>query len=132
MILSYQILPGESTTRASSGKTIQLLADNIPFLVGGSADLAPSNNTYMKSYDDIGKNSFTGKNFRFGVRELGMAGIMSGIQLHGGLRVYGGTFLVFADFLRPAALASLMGVRLFMYLLMIVFVLVKMDQLTGN
>ena len=48
-------------TRASSGKTIQLLADNIPFLVGGSADLAPSNNTYMKSYDDIGKNSFTGK-----------------------------------------------------------------------
>ena len=105
-------LPGESmATRASSGKTIQLLADNIPFLVGGSADLAPSNNTYMKSYDDIGKNSFTGKNFRFGVRELGMAGIMSGIQLHGGLRVYGGTFLVFADFLRPAArLASLMGV----------------------
>ena len=102
---------GESmATRASSGITIQSLADNIPFLVGGSADLAPSNNTYMKSYDDIGKNSFTGRNFRFGVRELGMAGIMSGIQLHGGLRVFGGTFLVFADFLRPAArLASLMG-----------------------
>ncbi len=98
-------------TRASSGQTIQILADNIPYLVGGSADLAPSNNTYMKSYDDIGKKSFSGRNFRFGVRELGMAGIMTGIQLHGGLRVYGGTFLVFADFLRPAArLAALMGV----------------------
>lgn len=98
-------------TRASSGQTIQSLANSIPYLVGGSADLAPSNNTYMKEYDDIGKGSFSGRNFRFGVRELGMAGIMNGIQLHGGLRVFGGTFLVFADFLRPAArLAALMGV----------------------
>ena len=98
-------------TRASSGKTIQALAEAVPFLVGGSADLAPSNNTYMKAYADIGKDAFEGRNFHFGVRELGMAGVMNGIQLHGGLRVFGGTFLVFADFLRPAArLAALMGV----------------------
>jgi len=98
-------------TRASSGKTIQALAEAVPYLVGGSADLAPSNNTYMKAYADIGKDAFEGRNFHFGVRELGMAGVMNGIQLHGGLRVFGGTFLVFADFLRPAArLAALMGV----------------------
>tara|TARA_E500000178_G_C17032585_1_gene761366 strand:+ start:2866 stop:4857 length:1992 start_codon:yes stop_codon:yes gene_type:complete len=98
-------------TRASSGKTIQALADAVPYLVGGSADLSPSNNTYMKAYADIGKEAFEGRNFHYGVRELGMAGVMNGIQLHGGLRVFGGTFLVFADFLRPAArLAALMGV----------------------
>tara|TARA_X000000950_G_scaffold141169_2_gene175252 strand:+ start:3770 stop:5761 length:1992 start_codon:yes stop_codon:yes gene_type:complete len=98
-------------TRASSGKTIQALADAVPYLVGGSADLSPSNNTYMKAYADIGKDAFEGRNFHYGVRELGMAGVMNGIQLHGGLRVFGGTFLVFADFLRPAArLAALMGV----------------------
>jgi len=110
------ILPNFETgsslaSRASSGQVIQSLAENIPYLVGGSADLAPSNNTYMKNYTDIGKDNFKGRNFRFGVRELGMAGIMNGVQLHGGLRVYGGTFLVFADFLRPAArLAAIMGV----------------------
>ena len=98
-------------TRASSGKVINALAKEIPYLVGGSADLAPSNNTYMAGLGDIGKNAFEGRNFHFGVRELGMAGVMSGIQLHGGFRVFGGTFLVFADYVRPVArLAALMGV----------------------
>jgi len=97
-------------TRSSSGQTIQALAKEIPFLVGGSADLAPSNNTYMKDMGDIGKNAFEGRNFHFGVRELGMGGIMNGVQLHGGFRIFGGTFLVFADYVRPAArLAALMG-----------------------
>jgi len=97
-------------TRAASGQVLQALAKEIPFLVGGSADLAPSNNTYLKGLGDIGKNAFAGRNFRFGVRELGMAGIMNGVQLHGGFRIYGGTFLVFADYARPAArLAALMG-----------------------
>ncbi len=97
-------------TRTSSGQTIQALAKEIPFLVGGSADLAPSNNTRMKEYGDIGKDAFTGRNLHFGVRELGMAGIMNGVQLHGGFRIFGGTFLVFADYLRPSArLAALMG-----------------------
>ncbi len=97
-------------TRSSSGQTIQSLAKEIPFLIGGSADLAPSNNTYMKGCGDIGKDAFDGRNFHFGVRELGMAGIMNGVQLHGGFRIFGGTFLVFADYVRPAArLAALMG-----------------------
>ncbi|MBT8042701.1 MAG: transketolase, partial [Pontiella sp.] len=85
-------------TRSASGQTIQVLAQELPFLVGGSADLAPSNNTYIKDSGDIGKNAFKGRNFRFGVRELAMAGIMNGVQLHGGFRIYGGTFLVFADY----------------------------------
>jgi transketolase len=98
-------------TRSSSGQVIQALAREIPYLVGGSADLAPSNNTYMKGLGDIGKNAFEGRNFHFGVRELGMAAIMNGVQLHGGFRIFGGTFLVFADYVRPAArLAALMGV----------------------
>ncbi len=97
-------------TRSSSGQVIQALAKEIPFLVGGSADLAPSNNTYMKGLGDIGKNAFAGRNFHFGVRELGMGGVMNGVQLHGGFRIFGGTFLVFADYVRPAArLAALMG-----------------------
>ncbi|HEY5620958.1 MAG TPA: transketolase C-terminal domain-containing protein, partial [Pontiella sp.] len=66
--------------------------------------------TYIQEAGDIGKNSFSGRNFRFGVRDLGMAGIMNGVQLHGGFRIFGGTFLVFADYVRPAArLAALMG-----------------------
>jgi transketolase len=98
-------------TRSASGKVINALAQELPFLVGGSADLAPSNNTYMNDLGDIGKDTFEGRNFHFGVRELGMGGIMNGVQLHGGFRIFGGTFLVFADYVRPAArLAALMGV----------------------
>ena len=97
-------------TRSSSGKVINALAKEIPYLVGGSADLAPSNNTYMAGLGDIGKDAFEGRNFHFGVRELGMAAIMNGVQLHGGFRIFGGTFMVFADYVRPAArLAALMG-----------------------
>ena len=107
MIPSFEA--GESATRASS-ETIQALADAVPYLVGGSADLAPSNNTYMKVIP-ISVRIILKDATYFGVRELGMAAIMNGIQLHGGLRVFGGNFLVFADFLRPAArLAALMGI----------------------
>ena len=98
-------------TRASSGKVINALAKEIPYLVGGSADLAPSNNTYMAGLGDIGKDAWEGRNFHFGVRELGMGGIMNGVQLHGGFRIFGGTFLVFADYVRPTArMAALMGI----------------------
>ena len=98
-------------TRAASGEVLQHLSAALPQLVGGSADLGPSNNTRLKAYEDIGHNAFSGRNIHFGVRELGMAGMMNGMHLHGGFRVFGGTFLVFADFLRPAArLAALMKV----------------------
>ncbi|OQW96389.1 MAG: transketolase [Verrucomicrobia bacterium A1] len=98
-------------TRAASGRTLQELAKKVPNLVGGSADLAPSNNTHLKDQGDIAPGAFAGRNFHFGVRELGMGAVMNGIALHGGFRIYGATFLVFADYCRPAIrLAALMKI----------------------
>ncbi len=98
-------------TRSASGKVLNAIAAQMPWLVGGSADLAPSNMTYLNGYSDIAKNDFAGRNFHFGVRELGMAGVMNGIAVHGGLRVFGGTFFVFCDYCRPVMrVAALMGV----------------------
>jgi len=100
---------GPIATRAVSGKILNAISENIPYLIGGSADLAPSNNTIIKSSHDFQKNMFDGRNIRFGVREHAMGGIMSGMALHKGLRPYGGTFFVFADYMRPAIrLAALM------------------------
>ena len=100
---------GAMATRSASGKVLQDLAQAVPFLVGGSADLAPSNNTQLKGFGDVGANAFSGRNLHYGVRELGMGAIMNGMQLHSGFRVFGATFLVFADFVRPATrLAALM------------------------
>ena len=97
-------------TRAASGKILQSLAKELPFLVGGSADLAGSNLTYLNGYADIGKDAFEGRNFHYGVREIGMGAIMNGVQVHGGFRIYGGTFLVFADYVRPTLrVAALMN-----------------------
>jgi len=96
-------------TRAASGQVINALAENLPTLIGGSADLAPSNNTIIKSSFDFQKNSYAGRNIRFGVREHAMGAVLSGMALHKGVRPYGGTFLVFADYCRPAIrLAALM------------------------
>ena len=100
---------GLIATRAASGKVLNAIAENIPYLIGGSADLAPSNNTIINSSHDFQKNMFDGRNIHFGVREHAMGGIMSGIALHKGLRPYGGTFFVFADYMRPSIrLAALM------------------------
>ena len=100
---------GPIATRAASGQVINALAEKIPNLIGGSADLAPSNNTLIKSSFDFQKGSYGGRNIRFGVREHAMGSILSGLALHGGIRPYGGTFLVFADYCRPAIrLAALM------------------------
>jgi transketolase len=96
-------------TRAASGKVLNAIAENLPTLMGGSADLAPSNKTLIESSHDFQKGSYDGRNIRFGVREHSMAGILSGIALHKGLIPYGGTFLVFADYMRPSIrLAGLM------------------------
>ncbi len=98
------------STRVASGKVLNALAPAVPWLVGGSADLAPSNMTYLNGLGDVAKESFSGRNFHFGVRELGMAGVMNGIAVHGGLRVFGGTFFVFCDYCRPVIrVAALMG-----------------------
>ncbi len=96
-------------TRAASGQVLNALAENLPTLMGGSADLAPSNNTIIKSSFDFQKKSYAGRNIRFGVREHAMGAVLSGMALHKGVRPYGGTFLVFADYCRPAIrLAALM------------------------
>ncbi|MDA8194962.1 MAG: transketolase [Thermaerobacter sp.] len=97
-------------TRSASGQVLNALARNIPWLGGGSADLAPSNLTRLTEEGDFGPGSYAGRNFHFGVREHAMGGILNGMALHGGMRVYGGTFLIFSDYmLPPIRLASLMG-----------------------
>jgi transketolase len=96
-------------TRAASGKVLNAIAPKLQNLVGGSADLAPSNNTMITSSHDMQKGDYSGRNIRFGVREHAMGGILSGIALHKGLIPFGGTFLVFADYMRPSIrLAALM------------------------
>lgn len=96
-------------TRATSGTMINRLAKIMPNLVGGSADLAPSNKTAMKDAGDFSKDNYAGRNLHYGIREFAMAGIVNGMILHGGLHVYCATFFVFADYLKPMMrLASLM------------------------
>ncbi|MDI6687342.1 MAG: transketolase [Desulfobacterales bacterium] len=100
---------GSVATRAASGKVLNAIAGKVHALVGGSADLAPSNKTYIESSHEFQKNRYDGRNIRFGVREHAMGGILSGMALHKGIRPYGGTFLVFADYMRPSIrLACLM------------------------
>lgn len=99
------------STREASGILINRLADRLPNLIGGSADLAPSNKTLMKNREDFSSNNYEGSNIRFGVREHGMGGILNGMYLHGGLRPYGGTFFIFTDYMKPSMrLASLMEI----------------------
>jgi len=96
-------------TRAASGKVLNAIAPYLPTLIGGSADLAPSNKTYLTGYGSISKSDFGGRNLHFGVREHAMGGILNGLALHGGLIPYGGTFLVFSDYMRPSIrLAAMM------------------------
>lgn len=97
---------GPIATRAASGKVLNAIAKNLPTLIGGSADLAPSNKTYLDFSHEFQKDSYDGRNIRFGVREHAMGAIMSGMLLHHGLRPYGGTFLVFFDYLKPAMRAA--------------------------
>ena len=100
------------STREASGKCLQSLASIIPNLLGGSADLAPSTKTFLKGQGVLAKDSFKGRNIHFGVREHAMAGIMNGMALHGGSIPYGGTFLVFSDYMRPSIrLAALMQLK---------------------
>jgi len=99
---------GSIATRSASGKVLNAIADSLPHLVGGSADLAPSNNTHLKKYPDFGAAK-GGRNIHFGVREHAMGAILNGMALSRMLIPYGGTFLVFSDYMRPAIrLAALM------------------------
>ncbi|MCB0030704.1 MAG: transketolase [Anaerolineales bacterium] len=97
-------------TRACSGKVLAAAAEGIPYLVGGSADLSGSNLTKVSSTEPISRYKFGGRYIHYGIREHAMGAIMNGLALHGGIRPYGGTFLVFSDYMRPSVrLAALMG-----------------------
>ncbi|HEC98663.1 MAG TPA: transketolase [Nitrospirae bacterium] len=99
---------GAIATRSASGKVLNALADRMHNIIGGSADLAPSNNTYLKKYADFGIKK-GGRNLHFGVREHAMAAAMNGMALSGRIIPYGGTFLVFSDYMKPAIrLAAMM------------------------
>jgi len=89
-------------TRVASGNAINALAGAIPFFLGGSADLAHSNNTVIKAAGNFLPGSYDGRNIWFGVREFAMGAALNGMALHGGVKVYGGTFFVFSDYVRPA------------------------------
>lgn len=99
-------------TRNTSGQVLNALADCLPTLIGGSADLAGSNKTDIASSRDFAAEARAGRNLRFGVREHGMASMLNGMALYGGVIPYGGTFLVFTDYMRASMrLAALMGLR---------------------
>ncbi len=96
-------------TRAASGKALNSLAKALPGLIGGSADLQGSNNTLIASSGALQADAITNRNIHYGVREHAMGAMMNGMALHGGLRPYGGTFLIFSDYMRPAVrMAALM------------------------
>ncbi len=101
---------GNVASRAASGVVINAIATKIPELIGGSADLSGSNLTTVKGAPAFSAATPGGRNFNFGIREHAMGAVMNGMALHGGIIPYGGTFLVFADYMRPAIrLAALMG-----------------------
>ncbi len=104
--------PKGTATRVTSGVVLNAIATRVPNLIGGSADLAPSNKTLISDSTDFQPGSYDGRNLHFGVREHGMGSILNGMALHGGVIPYGGTFLIFSDYMRPAIrLAALMGLR---------------------
>jgi transketolase len=104
--------PKDIATRAASGAVLDHLFDAVPELLGGSADLTPSNNTKAKNQVEIRPGEYKGSYVHYGVREHGMAAAMNGIALHGGLIPYGGTFMCFSDYCRPSIrLAAMMEIR---------------------
>jgi transketolase len=101
--------PKGKATRVTSGIVLNSIAKNVPGLMGGSADLAPSNKTLIDNENSFQAGSYDQRNIHFGVREFGMTAVLNGMALHGGFIPYGGTFLIFSDYMRPAIrLASLM------------------------
>ncbi|TFF92550.1 transketolase [Candidatus Thorarchaeota archaeon] len=101
---------GSTATRAASGKVINKLAESLPEMIGGSADLTPSNKTWIEGSPPFSSSSREGRNIYFGVREHAMAGIVNGMGAHGGVIPYCGTFLIFSDYMRPSIrLSALSG-----------------------
>jgi transketolase len=105
-----EVLPQkEDATRNLSNAIQQHVAEKVPSLIGGSADLAPSTKTLIKKSGSIGPKSFEGRNLHFGIREHGMGSICNGLALSGGIIPYGATFLIFSDYMRPSVRLSALG-----------------------
>jgi len=105
-------LKSAQASRKSSAFVLENITENLPELIGGSADLSGSNNTITKHSKVINSSNFNGNYIHYGVREHGMAGIMNGMALHGGIIPYGGTFLIFSDYCKPSIrLSALMGLK---------------------
>ncbi|OHR66631.1 transketolase [Bacillus sp. HMSC76G11] len=98
----YRLGEDKLATRSSSGEVLNALAKKVPQLFGGSADLSSSNKTLLKGEGDFSASDYSGRNIWFGVREFGMGAAINGMALHGGVKVFGATFFVFSDYLRPA------------------------------
>ncbi|MEJ9232162.1 transketolase [Peribacillus butanolivorans] len=98
----YSVGEDKLATRSSSGEVLNAIAKNVPQLFGGSADLSSSNKTMLKGEGDFSASDYSGRNVWFGVREFGMGAAVNGMALHGGVKVFGATFFVFSDYLRPA------------------------------
>jgi len=105
-IPTFEPDPKGLATRAASGKVLNAIAARVPELVGGSADLAPSNNTHLADGLSVSERNMEGRNLHFGIREHGMGAVLNGMALHHGFRVYGATFLVFSDYMRGAVRLS--------------------------
>ncbi|HIE52879.1 MAG TPA: transketolase [Armatimonadetes bacterium] len=99
---SFTPAQGPMATRDASGRVLNALAPHVPYLLGGSADLAPSNKTYLEDCGDFAAENYGGRNFHFGIREHAMGAILNGLTLHRGLIAFAGTFLVFSDYMRPS------------------------------
>jgi transketolase len=105
-----KVLPEkEDATRNLSNTIQQTVAEKVPSLIGGSADLAPSTKTLIKKSGSIGPKSFEGRNLHFGIREHGMGSVCNGLALAGGILPYGATFLIFSDYMRPSVRLSALG-----------------------
>ena len=109
-IPGYENIDKADATRSWSGKVLQAVAAGVPNLIGGSADLGSSNKTDIDGGGDLSADNPDGRVIHFGIREHGMGGVLNGLALHGGIRPFGGTFLIFSDYMRPSIrLAALMG-----------------------
>ncbi len=111
---SMPVFPADKpmATREASGKVLNAFADALPMLIGGSADLRPSNNTFLNDKEEFQPGNYAGRNFHFGVREHAMGSVMNGIALTRPLIPFGGTFMVFYDYMRPPVrLAAMMGLQ---------------------
>lgn len=116
-IPSFKPEDGKLATRQASGKVLNAIADSLPTLIGGAADLAPSTETLLKKYQSFAPGNYGGRNFHFGIREHGMGSVLNGMALTPTIIPYGATFLIFSEYMRPPIrLAAIMKIRpIFVY-----------------